>query len=162
MRYLITIFLFFNILIAFEFKNSKERVTRFEITPLTVYDKWTKLLWQRKTGKKNLSWREAKRYCKNLKMAGHSDWVLPHIDELMSIVDKNSYSPTIDKKAFPHTDVNDYYWSSTTAVEDRSKAWLLFFDYGYTYNYYKDDKKGSVRCLIHSSHLKKKRKSNFK
>ncbi|MBT5934648.1 DUF1566 domain-containing protein [Sulfurimonas sp.] len=55
--------------------------------------------------KKDLS--EAKVYCKELKLDGKSDWRLPNIKELYSIVDTNKFNPSI-KNGFKN--IVSYYY----------------------------------------------------
>ena len=44
------------------------------------------LTWQNPPAGEKLEWDEAKKYCDNLNLAGHTDWRLPTIDELRSLV----------------------------------------------------------------------------
>ena len=61
-----------------------------------------------------LYWSDALSYCEGLSWGGHSDWRLPNLKELQSIVDTRFYGPAIDAVAFPTTEPGDY-WSSTPA-----------------------------------------------
>ena len=117
---------------------------RFLIKSTVVIDKWSNLMWQKGTSPEG-DWESAKKYCENLKIGGYTDWRLPHIDELMSIVNKNHYAPAIDTEAFPDTK-SDYYWSNTSQKKDFTKVWLVFFYYGYDYYYYKNNI-GYCRCV---------------
>jgi hypothetical protein len=111
-----------------------------------VTDPNTKLMWQDdvsvKTTKKD--WQGALKYCKNLKFAGFSDWRLPKMSELESIVDDTKYNPAI-KDGFVNVTA-DYYWSSSPDVSDSSRAWYLFFDYGSVFWYVKSNST-LVRCV---------------
>jgi L,D-peptidoglycan transpeptidase YkuD (ErfK/YbiS/YcfS/YnhG family) len=58
------------------------------------------------------------------------DWRLPNQLELLSIVDYTVPAPTI-KEEF--TDINNsIYWSSTSSINDRNKAWSVDFSTGET------------------------------
>ena len=58
-----------------------------------VSDYWTDpstgLTWASKDNGKDVNWHKATDYCRNLRLAGYSDWRLPTIDELQAIYDKD-------------------------------------------------------------------------
>jgi len=60
-----------------------------------------------------------------------SDWRLPTIKELESIINYSIASPgsTINSGYFPNTQ-SSFYWSSTTYANPTSSAWGVYFDYG--------------------------------
>jgi len=65
-------------------------------------------------------------------VCGYSDWRLPSVDELRSIVD---YSipypgPTIDTTYFPNT-VSNWFWSASPYASSSGYAWYVDFSYGY-------------------------------
>jgi hypothetical protein len=69
--------------------------------------------------------------------AGHCDWRLPAIQELMSIVDlaapgcSTSTGPCIDQAVFGPTHSNAH-WSATTYFESPDYAWFVTFSSGIT------------------------------
>jgi hypothetical protein len=110
-----------------------------------VRDNVTGLEWQQATVPGTYTWAQAITYCENLVLpaGGYSDWRLPTIKELSTLVDSSiPYpGPTINTTFFPGT-VASYYWSSTTYAYYTSYAWGVSFGYGYvmyydkTNNYY--------------------------
>ena len=75
------------------------------------------------------TWDDAKLLTDNF--AGQSDWRLPNVRELQSIVDWSRNSPAIDKAAFPNAP-SDYFWSSSPYVSDPTRAWSVYFLSGNT------------------------------
>jgi len=104
---------------------------------------------------KKYNWEDAIGVCENLNFAGISNWRLPNIRELNSIV---TYfienNPLIQYNAFPKTEL-DTYWSSTSYNSNTSGintdaedyAWLFNFFWGNVIMYKKIDAAGFVRCV---------------
>lgn len=92
----------------------------------TVSDLATGLMWQKSDDGQVRNWKEALKYCQELTLAGYSDWRLPSIKELQSIVDYTKSPATTSSPAinnyFTLSEIIDpngeknygYYWSSTT------------------------------------------------
>lgn len=75
-----------------------------------------------------MSWNNAIDNCLSLVYAGHSDWRLPNIKELINLVDYGRSNPAIDP-LFQNTRSN-YYWASTTAHGVATHAWTVGFGSG--------------------------------
>lgn len=96
-----------------------------------VFDRTTNLEWQRADDDDPKDWNEALDYCSDLDLGGQTDWRLPDIIELQSIVDYGSGTPgapIIDIVAFPGTNQNGY-WTASNQAGDSNRAWFVeFFD----------------------------------
>jgi hypothetical protein len=94
----------------------------------TVTDNVTTLMWQKQDDGTTRTWESAITYCENLNLpsGGYSDWRLPNIKELKSIVDNTTSNPAIDTGKFPAT-VSSMYWSATTYHFNTSSAWPVDF-----------------------------------
>jgi len=110
-----------------------------------VTDNTTGLQWQDDAIGSTMNWKSAIEQCENLILDGHSDWRLPNLKELTSIVDDTRFNPSIDTDTFQHV-ASDYYWSSTTNAGYSSRAWYVGFSYGRQFNRYKSYSY-FVRCV---------------
>jgi len=115
----------------------------------TVGDAASGLMWQQGSSPQTMLWQQSLAYCENLVLAGHTDWRLPNVHELQSLVDTTCFNPSINKAYFPNT-FSSYYFSSTTIKDTPSKFWPVSFDYGFV-DYYSPSKKQTAyyyaRCV---------------
>ena len=93
-------------------------------------DPSTGLMWAGKDNGKNVTWKNAVKYCRDLRLAGYSDWSLAAIGELKGIYDKNANAPG---RAGPGTGrpftfhvkgglfLTGNQWSSSRLTDDRGK-----------------------------------------
>lgn len=91
-----------------------------------VTDRMTGLMWERNPGSSTFNQSDAVAHCAALTVAGFSDWRLPTVLELVSIVDFTVTSPSINSAAFPATSQN-YYWSVTPYAPDPGYTWVIRF-----------------------------------
>ena len=110
----------------------------------TVTDNNTKLIWSKNAnlcGHKN--WLGAMHYCSGLTHAGHSDWRLPSISELKSLIDRSQWNPALPP-GNPFTNVRgSYYWSSTTREFYPHIAWCIVMGLGDVHYFWR----GSTFCV---------------
>ncbi len=102
-----------------------------------------------------LSWDQALQQPRVLNVsggfAGHTDWRLPNIKELQSIVEEQCNSPSINSTFFPNTPPGSKFWSSSpntsphTLVE--SAAWYVLFGNGNSSNGYFRTNKLQIRLV---------------
>jgi len=104
----------------------------------TVSDTSTGLMWMQTDSEETLNWEEALSYCENLEAGGYSDWRLPDVKELQSIVDYDGSYPAIDQDFFACTEFDDnenyYFWTGTSAYFNPAEptydsAWYVAFGY---------------------------------
>lgn len=95
----------------------------------TITDNSTGLMWSQDDNGSGLSWEEALSYAENATNADYTDWRLPNVKELQSIVDytrslQTTNSPAIDP-IFNCSSITDeggsanfpFYWSGTTHAD---------------------------------------------
>lgn len=66
---------------------------------------------------------------------GHTDWRVPTIDELKTLIVEDA-KPAIDLEAFSGTTCM-WYWSSSPCAGSADRAWYVDFNRGYVYDSYK-------------------------
>jgi len=98
----------------------------------TVTDQMTGLMWQAIEIRPE-KWQQALAYCRQLELGGYSDWRLPTIKELSTLVNESRANPATDTTFFPGTR-SAAYWSSTTFAQHPGFAWYVRFDDGLEYN----------------------------
>ncbi|HMO50476.1 MAG TPA: DUF1566 domain-containing protein [Kiritimatiellia bacterium] len=77
------------------------------------------------------TWSNAVAYCRNLEYAGHSDWRLPNIRELLSLIDFGQTDFALPVQ-HPFSGLfASHYWSSTTRKDDPTLAWNIRPQYGF-------------------------------
>ena len=111
-----------------------------EQSPSFWTDPSTGLMWAGKDSGKDVSYKNAVKYCRDLRLAGYSDWRLPTLGELEGIYNKSTNSPGLAghdaaRDITWHVKGNlfltGYPWSTTQRVDDRGRpnglVWYLNF-----------------------------------
>jgi hypothetical protein len=96
----------------------------------TVVDDVTGLEWQQaETTATAVAWKDALAHCQSLEARGQTDWRLPNVIELASIVDERKIAaPAINLVYFPGVTARAGYWTSTTARTAPSSAYVIYFN----------------------------------
>jgi hypothetical protein len=105
-----------------------------------VSDEATGLMWQgcpagvsgdacQQGSSATYTWEEAHSYCEDLTWADYDDWRLPDYYELSTIINYETYNPSIDTDGFPSTP-SENFWSSSLNVGDTDRAWYVDFSFG--------------------------------
>lgn len=111
----------------------------------TISDDATGLMWMQDDSETGMNWEDALSYAEGMEYAGYSDWRLPDIKELQSILDysrspQSTGSAAIDP-VFNCTEITNkagesdfpYYWSSTTHAnwtDGNEGAWAAYLAFG--------------------------------
>lgn len=110
----------------------------------TITDNATGLMWVKEPGAIGgvwgtpgsptpMNWDLAIDRCLALNYAGHDDWRLPNIKELMTLVDFSTRNPAIDEDFFPDTQLGNYK-SSTSYMSPVTNGWVVYANDGIVYN----------------------------
>ncbi|MBU2938519.1 DUF1566 domain-containing protein [Lacinutrix sp. C3R15] len=102
----------------------------------TITDKATGLMWSKTDSKTGMHWEEALAYAEDSEFAGYTDWRLPNVKELQSIVDYSGIFPAIDTTYFDISKITNeagnkdypYFWTSTSAGSEKVSG-MYFADY---------------------------------
>jgi hypothetical protein len=107
-------------------------------------DPATKLMWAGKDNGRDVSWKKAMKYCRDLRLAGYADWRLATLAELEGIYDKDAESPGLDGQGAStwHVKGNLFLtgnqWSSERQVDDRGHpsgyGWRFDFNEGQSFD----------------------------
>jgi hypothetical protein len=80
------------------------------------------------------------------KFAGHTDWRVPNLKELQSLVEARCFNPGINENIFPNT-AGTWFWSSTSVASSPGAAWGIGFGAGYGFAKDKNSQTGMVRLV---------------
>ncbi len=115
----------------------------------TVTDIKTGLIWKRcsegqqwngtscNNTPSSYTWKNALLQAEKSRFADQSDWRLPNIKELYSIVETRCYDPAINLAVFPNT-LSSVVWSSSPVAHYAYNAWAVYFYGGHDVWYFKD------------------------
>lgn len=103
-------------------------------------DPSTALMWAGRDNGKDVSWKGAVKYCRDLRLAGYSDWRLATRGELGAIYDRNANAPGLagsgkDSSFTYHVKGNLFLtgdeWSSERMNDDRGhpSAYAWYYDF---------------------------------
>lgn len=96
-------------------------------------DPSTGLMWAGKDNGKNVSWHKAMKYCRDLRLAGYSDWRLATLEELRGIYDRDANAPGKAGSGETYRDftwhvkgnlfLSGIHWSSTQVADNHGRTW---------------------------------------
>jgi len=122
---------------------------------LTWEDKETNLMWQNEISTSRIDWQEAVEYAEILnkkKYAGYSDWKLPSLNELKTILERDAYksmgrSTYIKRELFSYS-IQEFQttWTLSEGVTSNT-ACVVNFRNGRCYDWNERKEKHFVRCV---------------
>lgn len=101
----------------------------------SVTDKLTGLMWVKAPhalsgNSSGQAWQDAVDYCNRLDHGGYSDWRLPNIREIDSLISYGRYYTALPSE-HPFIGIRfSNYWSSTTHVGYADRAWFVYLHHG--------------------------------
>ena len=112
-----------------------------------VKDPTTNLIWEdtNHATEDKVTHNEATTYCTTLKLGEISDWRVPTLNELLTIVDYTRYEPATLKE-FSHVEIGTMYWASTPYLRSKDQFWGIEFKDGATDSASKNYSR-YVRCV---------------
>ncbi len=102
------------------------------------------------TASSNYTWAQALELASTSNFAGKTDWRLPNIRELNSLVEECRHSPSINDTIFPATTSVEFWSGSPNAYNPGNisgNAWKVSFYGGYTGNSSRDSNSNAVRLV---------------
>lgn len=107
-------------------------IVNYIVNTFTVTDRVTQLVWQRSDDDQPRTWNEAWDYCANLNILGNTDWRLPNVTELQSLIDYSLEDGPMISFVFDNTKSSGY-WTATNSVlsfPPAQNAWIVRFQDG--------------------------------
>ena len=105
----------------------------------TVTDNLTGFIWTKDAQqiKGTMKWSDALATCNNFDFAGYTDWRLPNVREMLSLIDYQTHDPALPSGCSFDNVKLIFYWTSTTYDSNTDHAWGVYVYNGYVYNYHK-------------------------
>ena len=107
----------------------------------TVTDRVTGLMWMQEETPL-LKQKEALEYCKNLRLGGYDDWVMPSVKELATLINLNEGEEWYYKELFPNTNTKPQGFYQSSTVFGGTFGWGCNFQFGFD-GYYADRMNGA-------------------
>lgn len=144
MKKFTTLFFFISLTLTIQ-KAESTTDTWFDSDNGTVTDVATGLVWQQQPHIVGLDYSMAITYCQTLNLASKSDWRLPQIKELTSMIDHRKSSSAHDSAFGVGTQIN--FWSATPQSNDSTRAWQVDFALGQVILPINKASVAAVRCV---------------
>jgi len=116
------------------FKNNTKFIRETFNGEYVLVNERTNFMWA-DTCSNSQTWKEALKYCQVLVSAGFSDWRLPNVNELKTLLDYSLEDPATTFPSMP----SQPFWSSTTYSGYSEYGWYVSFMYGEVYYHTKSN-----------------------
>lgn len=130
-------------------RQAAERAAQEELNRLIWIDPATGLMWTKKDNGSDLTEQEAFNYCRNLRLAGHSDWQLPTIDQLATISDPAVTGSGWSQHIKGDLQISGFEWG-TSIKKARLVPWTFNFYDGSRLEGPLGEKQDRAVCVRHS------------
>ena len=106
---------------------------RFTVSGECVTDNLTGLMWSKNADLPGgaRTWQAALDFANGLTLCGHSDWRLPNVNEMESLLhaDMSDSAAWLNTTGFTNVR-SDYYWSSTSQAFSAANGWVVGMGHG--------------------------------
>ena len=98
--------------------------TRYIDLGYGLKDTFNSIIWLKQPVKTTYTWELASEYCME-DIAGYTDWRMPTVYELESLLDASAFNPALPAGNKFKDILNSYYWSSTPQAGVSLNAWCV-------------------------------------
>jgi hypothetical protein len=92
----------------------------------TVTDLVTGLVWERVLTANRTTWAAAQSHCENLVLSGATDWRLPTMIEMLSLVDSLRAGSAVNSAVFPDVPAVGGFWTATRHASLPTHRWAVY------------------------------------
>jgi hypothetical protein len=129
-----------------EYQKGLDRNFSRDNTLEVITDNVRKIQWQDNNVTVVKNYVDAIEYCNDLIFANFSDWSLPSIQQLISVVNISGGSSKLET-VFVNYTTSMYYWSNTSRANSATDAWALIYSTNALHSSMSQETNNSVKCL---------------
>ena len=126
--------------------SNPDSAYQVDVATGVVTDSRTGLMWKRAEESTFMNWPTALATAEASVYAGYSDWRLPNIKELRSVVEECRVQPAINDTIFPGGSTFGV-WSASPNIDQPNRAWAVDIRYGVDVSGLRDQQAYAVRLV---------------